>query len=42
MITFDDLEAKKPSAYGISAKEYKKVNKDMKKWFFLREEDINE
>jgi N-acetylneuraminate synthase len=46
-ITFDDLEAKKPSGYGISAKEYKKVlgkkvNKDMKKWDFLREEDIDE
>lgn len=25
VITFDDLEAKKPSGYGISAKEYKKV-----------------
>ncbi|MCG3670043.1 N-acetylneuraminate synthase family protein [Aliarcobacter butzleri] len=47
IITFDDLEAKKPSNYGISAKEYKKVlgksiNKNMRKWDFLAEEDINE
>lgn len=47
VINFDDLEAKKPSGYGISAKEYKKVlgkkiNKDMKKWDFLKEEDIDE
>jgi len=40
IISFDDLEAKKPSGYGISAKEYKKVlgkkiNKSMKKWDFL-------
>lgn len=47
IITFHDLEAKKPFGYGISAKEYKKViglkvNKDLKKWDFLREEDICE
>lgn len=47
ILTFDDLEAKKPFGYGISAKEYKKVigktiNKDLKKWDFLKEEDINE
>jgi N,N'-diacetyllegionaminate synthase len=47
VVTFNDLEAKKPSNYGISAKEYKKVlgkkiNKDMKKWDFLRDEDIGE
>ena len=46
-ISFDDLEAKKPFGYGISAKEYKKVlgkkiNKDISKWDFLNEEDINE
>jgi len=45
MITFDVLEAKKPSGYGISAKEYKnvigkKIKQHMKKWDFLREEDI--
>ena len=47
IISFDDLEAKKPFGYGISAKEYKKVlgkkiNKDISKWDFLNEEDINE
>lgn len=46
IITFENLEAKKPSGYGISAKEYKKVigrrvNKDMKRWNFLRDEDID-
>jgi N,N'-diacetyllegionaminate synthase len=46
-ISFDDLEAKKPSGYGISAKEYKKVlgkkvNIDMNKWDFLGKENINE
>ncbi len=46
IINFNDLEAKKPSGYGILAKCYKKVlgkklNKDMKKWDFLREEDID-
>jgi N-acetylneuraminate synthase len=45
-LTFDDLEAKKPSGYGISAKDYKnilgkKINKDIKKWGFLKEEDID-
>lgn len=47
IITFDDLEAKKPSGYGILAKEYKKVlgksiNKNMKKWNFLNKTDIND
>lgn len=47
VITFNDLEAKKPSNYGISAKEYrsvlgKKLNKDIKKWNFLKEDDIDE
>ena len=47
IISFEDLEAKKPSNFGINAKEYKdvigkKVNKDLKKWSFLRAEDINE
>lgn len=45
LITFDDLESKKPFGCGISAKEYKrvlgkKINKDMKKWDFLTEEDL--
>lgn len=47
VVTFDDLEAKKPFGYGISAKEYekiigKKLKKDMKKWDFLKEDDIHE
>jgi N,N'-diacetyllegionaminate synthase len=45
IISLYDLEAKKPSGYGISAKKYKsvlgkKLKKDMEKWDFLREEDI--
>lgn len=45
-IKFDDLEAKKPFGYGIPAKEYKrvlgkKVKKDIAKWEFLQEDDIN-
>lgn len=45
IISFDDLEAKKPFGYGISAKDYKKVigkqiNKDMKKWDFLNMDDL--
>jgi N,N'-diacetyllegionaminate synthase len=46
IIAFDDLEAKKPFGYGISAKEYnnvigKKINKNMKKWDFLNKDDID-
>lgn len=45
VISFDDLEAKKPSDHGISAKEYKKVlgkkiKKDMKKWDFINMDDL--
>jgi N-acetylneuraminate synthase len=47
LISFEDLEAKKPFSYGISAKVYKKVlgkklNKDLSKWDFLREKDFDE
>ena len=40
VISFDDLEAKKPSKCGISAKNYqivigKKVNRNLKKWDFI-------
>jgi len=47
VITFYDLEAKKPSGYGISAKEYKKVLgkkviKDIKKWNFLTKDCIDD
>ncbi len=46
-IRFIDLEAKKPAGYGISAKDYKniigkKLNKNLKKWDFLRMEDLGE
>jgi len=45
VITFDDLESKKPFGYGIPAQDYKKVigkrlKVDKKKWDFLRKEDI--
>lgn len=45
IIEFDDLEAKKPYGYGVSAKEYKniigkKLIKSLKKWDFLNKEDI--
>jgi len=45
IITFDDLEAKKPEGYGIPARLYKdvigkKVNKDLSQWSFLNDEDI--
>ncbi len=44
VLTFDDLEAKKPFGYGVSAKKYqlvigKKLNKDFNKWDFLKEGD---
>ncbi|GAB6045588.1 N-acetylneuraminate synthase [Caminibacter profundus] len=45
VITFDDLESKKPFGYGIPAQDYKevigkKLKVDKKKWDFLRKEDI--
>ncbi len=45
MVTFDDLEAKKPKGYGILASNYesiigKRVNKNMSKWDFLNEDDL--
>lgn len=45
LITFHDLEAKKPYGYGISAKDYKevlgkKLTKNIKKWDFLTNEYI--
>ncbi|AOW19511.1 N-acetylneuraminate synthase family protein [Urechidicola croceus] len=47
VLTFSDLETKKPKGYGILASDYKNVigktlNKPMKKWDFLNIEDINE
>lgn len=44
-ITFDDLESKKPSGFGISAKQFKnvigkKLTNNKTKWDFLNEEDL--
>ena len=45
VITFDDLESKKPKEYGISATDFEKVigrklNKNKLQWNFLNEEDL--
>ncbi|MCF6132674.1 N-acetylneuraminate synthase family protein [Flavobacterium wongokense] len=45
IISFADLESKKPSGFGISAKEFKnvigrKLANDKTKWDFLNEEDL--
>lgn len=45
ILTFDDLEAKKPKGYGIDASKFreiigKKLTFDKKQWDFLKEEDI--
>jgi len=45
IITINDLESKKPGGMGILAKDYKKVlgksiNKDLRKWSFIKENDI--
>ncbi|QOD61519.1 N-acetylneuraminate synthase family protein [Polaribacter haliotis] len=47
VITFSDLETKKPKGFGILASEYeniigKKLNKDLNQWDFLNYEDITE
>lgn len=46
IITFDDLEAKKPKGYGINANEFKnvigkKINADMNKWSFLNWDNLS-
>lgn len=45
ILTFDDLEAKKPKGFGIDASEFrtiigKKLTFDKRQWDFLKEEDI--
>ncbi len=45
VVTFDDLESKKPKGYGIDASKFKqvigkKLTFDKKQWDFLKEEDI--
>jgi N,N'-diacetyllegionaminate synthase len=47
IIALENLEAKKPSGQGISAKEYKKIigkklNKNKNKWDFLTKSDIDD
>jgi N-acetylneuraminate synthase len=46
ILTFDDLETKKPKGYGIDAAKFqnvlgKKLVKDLKQWDFLNEEDVS-
>lgn len=46
LLSFEDLEAKKPSGYGIKASHYQEVlgkalTKDVEAWQFLTENDIN-
>lgn len=45
ILTFDDLESKKPSGFGIPASKFKevigkKISNDKTKWDFLNEEDL--
>ena len=45
ILTFDDLESKKPKGYGIDARRFQEVigkalNKDMEQWDFLNEGDL--
>lgn len=45
VITFDDLESKKPKGFGICATEFanvigKKITKDKTRWDFLNDEDL--
>ena len=45
VLTFDDLESKKPKGYGIEASRFKEIigktlKKDLKKWDFLNEGDL--
>ncbi|MDA9128407.1 N-acetylneuraminate synthase family protein [Flavobacteriaceae bacterium] len=46
LLQFEDLEAKKPKGYGISANEFervlgKRINKSLKQWDFLNNQDIS-
>lgn len=45
VLTFDDLESKKPKGKGADANEYesfigKKIKRDLEKWEFLKESDV--
>ena len=46
LLSFEDLEAKKPKGYGIDASDYKSVlgkelTNDMEQWNFLTQDDIH-
>lgn len=46
ILTFNDLEAKKPKGFGIEAMRFKEIigkslNKDLKQWDFLNKEDLS-
>lgn len=46
ILTFDDLETKKPKGFGINASEFEKVigkqlTRDMEQWEFLNEQDVS-
>lgn len=46
VLTFEDLEAKKPKGFGIDASQFQEVlgkslNRDLKQWDFLNEEDLS-
>lgn len=45
ILTFEDLEAKKPKGYGVDASRFQEIigktlNKDLKQWDFLNETDL--
>ena len=45
LLTFEDLEAKKPKGFGIEASKFqeiigKKLNKNLNQWDFLTENDL--
>ena len=45
ILSFDDLEAKKPKGYGLDARHFQKIigkvlNRDLKQWDFLNETDL--
>lgn len=47
LLTFDDLEAKKPKGYGIVAAQFeqllgKRINKDLAQWDFLNFKDLSD
>ena len=46
VLTFDDLEAKKPKGYGLNAHEFekvlgKKIKRSLEKWEFLTKDDVD-